>query len=382
MDKVAEKLDTSDVDKYVGKSIPGGHLKEPVSVTEIRRWVQALDYPNPRHFEEEAAAKSRFGEIVAPQSYTINCDVGHGSIPAMVGLIPGSHVMFGGDEFWFNGPRIRPGDKVRVERKFDGYSLAETRFAGPTLFARGDTLYVNQRNEPIAKQRSTMVRYRVDLARERDFYQDASAAPEFTPEQLREFKRVKAEWIRSGASGEGPGEVKVGDTLPTRLMGPHTAGSFAMEFSALTFSVWGASWYEDGYVGLETGWIPELMAEDTGDPMANLALNEGPASGHTNPDKAKLVGMPRNYGYGSSMGSWVLDYLAYWAGDLGFIRHAKIDYRSPVFEGDVSYFNAEVTDVRFDPLLGVQLATVKVKMTSQDGATQAAAVADVELRPL
>ena len=382
MDKVAEALDTTDIDKYVGKRIPGGHLKEPISITEIRRWVQALDYPNPRHFEEEAAKASRIGEIVAPQSFTINCDVGHGSVPAMVGLIPGSHVMFGGDEFWFNGPRVRPGDMVRVERKFDGYSLAETRFAGPTLFSRGDTLYVNHRNEPIAKQRSTMVRYRVEDAVKRGFYDNASEAPHFTAEQLREFKKIKADWIKSGASGEGPGDVKVGDTLPTRAIGPHTVNSFAMEFSALTFSVWGTSWYEEGYMGLETGWIPELMAEDTGDPMANLALNEGPTSGHTNPDKAKLVGMPRNYGYGSSMGAWTVDYLAYWAGDLGFIRHIKVDYRSPVFEGDISLLNGEVTDVRFDPLLGVQMASVKVRMTNQDGTTVASAVADVELRPI
>jgi hypothetical protein len=50
-----------------------------VNVTDIRRWVQAMRYPNPLHFDDEVAAVSAFGRIVAPQSFTICCDVGHGA---------------------------------------------------------------------------------------------------------------------------------------------------------------------------------------------------------------------------------------------------------------------------------------------------------------
>jgi acyl dehydratase len=378
-----ETLDTTDVDRYVGQPVGGGHLKEPITVTDIRRWVQAMDYPNPRHFDEAAAAKRPLGAIVAPQSFMTCCDVGHGSVPAIVGLIPGSHVIFGGDEFWFYGPRVRPGDKIRVERKFDGYKLAETKFAGPTMFSRGDTLYANQHNDPVAKQRSTMVRYRADLARARGYFEQTAPAPTFTDAQLREFARLRAAWIRSGERGEGPGEVKTGDKLPTRVVGPHTLTSFTKEFTAFIFSVWGSHYYDASYAGLDTGWIPELLAsDDSDDPLKNLSMDEGPTSGHTNLDKAKLVGMPRHYGYGSSIGTWVLDYVAYWAGDGGFIRHSKIDYRFPVFEGDVSLLNGEVTDVRFDSLLGVPLASLQIRMTNQDGAVIASGPVDVELYAL
>jgi predicted Zn-dependent protease len=46
-----------------------------------------------------------------------------------------------------------PGDRIRQERRLFDYSVKETKFAGPTVFARGDTTYLNQRDEGVAKQR-------------------------------------------------------------------------------------------------------------------------------------------------------------------------------------------------------------------------------------
>ena len=99
-------LDCSDLDRHMGKPIDPGRLKEPLANNDIRRWVQAMHYPNRVHYEDEFAAQSRFGRIVAPQSFAVATDDGHGTAPACVGLIPNSHLIFGGDEWWFHGPRI------------------------------------------------------------------------------------------------------------------------------------------------------------------------------------------------------------------------------------------------------------------------------------
>src|SRR5262249_49119571 len=151
-----------------------------------------------------------FGQIVAPQSFTVCCDVGHGAVPAIVGRIPDSHVVFGGDEWWFYGPRIYPGDSIRVKRRFDGYKMAETKFAGPTMFSRGDTHYFTQRKDPVAKQRSTMVRYRPDIARQRGYYEHTATVAPLSTDQLADIQRLRTEWMRSRQTGEGPGEIKVG----------------------------------------------------------------------------------------------------------------------------------------------------------------------------
>src|SRR3546814_9614589 len=46
----------------------------------------------------------------------------------------------------------------------------------------------------------------------------------------------------------------------------------------------------------------------------------GPSRGHLFPKYARKIGMPRSYGYGASMGAWVTDYLAGWAGEWGIDR--------------------------------------------------------------
>src|ERR1700743_2356477 len=134
------KLDLSDVEPRVGNVVGGGRQWDACAPTDIRRWVMALDYPNPIHWDEEFARASKFGGIVAPQSFTVAMDYGHGCHPACVGNIPGTHLIFAGEEWWFYGPPVRPGDKLVQERRFDGYSVSETAFAGPTTFTRCDTV--------------------------------------------------------------------------------------------------------------------------------------------------------------------------------------------------------------------------------------------------
>src|SRR5260370_42529852 len=93
-----ETLDTSDLDQYMGVPIEPGELKDPVNVGDIRRWVQAMHYPNPLHYDERWAAESRYGSIVPPQSLTVATATSHGSSPPPAGKIPNSHPILGGDD--------------------------------------------------------------------------------------------------------------------------------------------------------------------------------------------------------------------------------------------------------------------------------------------
>ena len=72
----------------------------------------------------------------------------------------------------------------------------------------------------------------------------------------------------------------------------------------------------------------------------------GPSRGHLQPRWAQHVGMPRGYGYGASMGAWVLDYVAAWAGEWGEIKHSSAQYRNPAFTGDATFLSGEVIDKR------------------------------------
>jgi len=379
-------LDTSDVDRQLGQRLGGGQLREPVSSTDIRRWVQGMQYPNPIHFDEDAARQGPFGGIVAPQSFAVCADTGHGATPAIVGAIPGTHMIFGGDEWWFYGPRIFPGDQLHQERWFHDYKIADTKFAGPTMFSRGDTVHRNQRGEPVAKQRSTAVRYLADEARKRGFFEQTAPIPAWTDARLDEIQTQRLDWIRSirDVGLRSFDSVEVGQKLPTRPIGPHTIQSFATEWRAFIFQAWGSTTREGHDHIPEAGWLSDMDRNVDGseiDPGLDDGLYRGPSRGHIDLEHAKLIGMPRMYGYGAAMGAWILDYASGWAGPYGCIRHSNIQYRFPPFEGDLSILDGTVLDKREDPTFDTCLATVELVMTNQDGTVMAKGPIDIQLPP-
>ena len=74
----------------------------------------------------------------------------------------------------------------------------------------------------------------------------------------------------------------------------------------------------------------------------------GPSRGHLFPRWARFIGMPRTYGYGASMGAWILDYLAGWAGEWGQVVHCNSQYRGPAFTGDITIMTGEIVDKMVD----------------------------------
>jgi acyl dehydratase len=384
-------LDTSDLDQYMGVPMMPGELKEAVAVNDIRRWAQAMHYPNPIHYDEGWAEESRWGRIIAPQSFTVTCDTSHGCAPAQVGRIPNSHLIFGGDEWWFFGPVVEPGDRLVCHRMPYDYKVTDTKFAGPTCFQRGDTLYINQKGERIAQQRSTSIRYQVRDAKEKKLFEEPRD-PEWTEQQLLELEEVKAGFIDQIQTLRHEKQlwasVEAGQELPTNVLGPHSLASFATEWRAYPMTIWGATRKgpstqtaeELGYTKEMAGFEGDRRMERLNPELTDGAYY-GPSRGHLQPQWARHVGMARGYGYGASMGAWVLDYVAAWAGEWGFVTHSQSQYRNPAFTGDATYIRGRVTDT-WEERRGRRsryIATVAVELTNQEGAIMAKGKADVEL---
>jgi acyl dehydratase len=387
----APELDLTDVDHRVGKPVGGGQLWDPCSSSDIRRWVMAMDYPNPLHWDEEFARESRYGGIIAPQSIAVALDYGHGAAPACVGYIPGSHLIFGGEEWWFYGSPVHVGDKLFQERRFHDYKVTDTKFAGPTMFSRGDTTHTNQHGALVARERSTAIRYLATEATKRGMYDNqADTVKRWTDTELNEIEKLRYTWLLSNRTGVSPHfeEVNVGDKLPRRVLGPHSIASFTTEYRAFLFNIWGTfhwvapSGVEDPWINQDPGWVEGFGFDEEGakiDPRKRDGLYVGPSRGHTDSSKASEIGMGRSYGYGATMGAWCTDYLAYWAGHDALVRHTKADFRGPAFEGDVTYFDAEVVGKEAESAWGVPLVQVKLRLTDQNGGVLVKCTAEVEL---
>jgi hypothetical protein len=380
-------LDCSDLDRYLGKAIQPARLREPLSNTDIRRWAQAMHFPNRLHYDNDYAAASRHGRIVAPQSFPVATDDAHGTASSCIGFIPESHMIFGGDEWWFHGPRIIAGDLIRNERVPYDYVIKETKFAGPTCFQRGDNDYYNQNNEKIATQRSTSIRYRADLAREMGSM-TANEDPVWTDPQLEDIEAQKLEYINMMHQlGHGKrywDDVKVGDKLPTRVFGPHSVASLATEWRAYLFTLWCGVHRRTDLDIAALGFTGPMAGKEQ-DPVLELENPEltdgayiGPSRGHLFPRWARYIGMPRAYGYGASMGSWILDYFSGWAGEWGTIVHSNCAYRGPAFTGDITISNATIIDKRIDEQQR-PIVQVDFKMTTQEGTVMATAKAEIQL---
>lgn len=379
-------LDTSDIDQYLGKPIESSELREPISVTDIRRWVHGMQYPNRLHYDPDFAAQGRWGGIVAPQSFAIACDDGHGAAPACVGKIPESHLLFGGDEWFFRDVRIKPGDRISVLRVPFDYVVKETGFAGPTCFQRGDNIYTNQDGEEIAVQRSTSIRYSAEAGGQSTDLSN-SEDPVWTEDELAALEDRKFAWVQMlhdlGHGERWWDEVTVGDALPERVFGPHSIASFTTEWRAFFMSIWGAFRFRKQ--DLEGMGFTREMAGYENDPdmvLVNPALTDGayygPSRGHLNPAWARKIGMPRGYGYGASMGSWITDYLSGWAGEHGRVVHSNSNYRGPALTGDVTIQTAEVTEKSVDED-GRHLIHVKHRMETQTGTVMATGTAQIAL---
>lgn len=380
-------LDTSDIDTYLGKPMQPARMIDPFANNDIRRWVQAMHYPNRLHYDAMYGMQSRFGQLVAPQSFPVTMDDGHGSAPSCIGLIPNSHMLFGGDEWWFYGPRIVAGDRVWNERIPFDYTVKETKFGGPTCFQRGDNFYYNQHGDLIAKQRSTSIRYS-QAAGQANTPTDNQDDPVWGDEELEALETRKFAWIEmlheQGHSARYWDTVKVGDVLPERVFGPHSIVSFTTEWRSYTFTQWGSmhrrtdlNMAELGFTGPMAG--PEQdPTEEARNPENTDGAYIGPSRGHLFPRWARFIGMPRGYGYGASMGAWITDYLAGWAGEWGMVRHSACNYRSPALTGDITIQTATVTDVFIDAD-GRHMVQIETKMQNQTGATLATAKAEVEL---
>jgi hypothetical protein len=304
-------------------------------------------------------------------------------------MIPNSHMLFGGDEWWFYGPTLRGGDRVWNERIPFDYKIKDTSSFGPTCFQRGDNFYYNSDGDLIAKQRSTSIRYSQSAGEaSQSGKTEGHDDPVWTDEELEALEDRKFTWIQMlhdlGHNARYWDTVNTGDELPERVFGPHSIVSFTTEWRSYLFTSWGTTHRRTdldiealGFVGPMAGKEQDPTLERI-NPEQTDGAYIGPSRGHLFPRWARYIGMPRGYGYGASMGAWITDYLSGWASEWGMVRHSNCNYRSPALTGDITIQTGKIVD-KFIDADGRAMVQVDMRMTNQLGSVLATAKAEIEL---
>ncbi len=133
----------------------------PIEASDIRKWAIASYWPDkpPRlYWDEEYAAGTRYGEIVAPQDF--NPFAWPIERPPRVeggSRQPGQRGMNGGQVETYGVP-MRIGDVITSRTRLKGWNERTTSL-GLTMFTETEIEWRNQRGEHVKTRISTGIRY-------------------------------------------------------------------------------------------------------------------------------------------------------------------------------------------------------------------------------
>lgn len=180
-DPVRERLE-----RFVGKPMgPPSLAPDPVNVPMIRHWVDALDDRNPAYLDEAAAAKTRFGGIVAPPAMLQTWSMPRPKIQGIAerGGAPmemtGENVVRALDAEGYVGTLatnselefvryLRPGDRLRVSTELESVSARKKTGLGQGYFVTWVTTYRSEDDETVGRQLFRIFKFdpsTIDLAK-------------------------------------------------------------------------------------------------------------------------------------------------------------------------------------------------------------------------
>ena len=129
----------------------------------IRRFVLAIDDPNPLWQDEEYARQSRYGSIIAPPTFVLTIGFDELQQPVLKS-IPSGGILHGSTELECYQP-VRAGDIISVTTKIANIRGRQDRKMGKMVFVTLDITYKNQRQELVAKCQQMIIGYKIEGTR-------------------------------------------------------------------------------------------------------------------------------------------------------------------------------------------------------------------------
>jgi acyl dehydratase len=156
-------LDAATID-WIGRPLATLHSL-PVDANDIRRWAQAVYYPQPPppdFYDLQVARRGPWGELVAPRDfnpYAWNPDFHPDTYPWMrgMGVEPGSRGLNGGQSSWYFAP-IRVGDVISASVSLIDAFERDGRL-GTMMFLLDEARWTNQRGELVRIGQRTSIYY-------------------------------------------------------------------------------------------------------------------------------------------------------------------------------------------------------------------------------
>lgn len=326
-----EMLD--DVRKFIGTSFRIAHSvnnKEATGIA-IQKFVDGIGDSNPLWTDQEYAAKTKYGRVIAPPSWVFSVFSGiQYGFRGIGGFHSGSTI-----EFYrpiFQDDAITP---EMICTAIEGPK--KSIFAEKTVIERNDNLYRNQKGELVTKVTWEVIHFEREKAKKKGKYHHIELPHPWKEEELKKIEEEVLNEQRSGANTPSWDNVEIGQELKPLVKGPVTMTD------EIAFLIGGGAP------------IPRLTAHA-------VALNfyrrhpawafRDPASCglepiyavHYNRAAAKAQGLPYQYDVGFQRNAWQIHLLTNFAGDDGWLKKSFCEFRKFVYFSDVVWLKGTITE--------------------------------------
>ncbi len=339
----------------------------------IRLCAISFGSDNPIHCDEDYAASSRWGAVIAPGPMLQNMGSPMRGDPrpddiikAKKGLFKNIHAIHSGTQWdWYR--HVLPGDRIyRIEGQ-DSVDVRKSEFAGQTVVMVSRSIAINQHGQIVGIMRQSQHRTERETAGKRGKYKDVQPAS-YTDADIAEIDEIYAQEHVQGSKPRYWEDVEIGDSLGRMAKGPLTVSDvIAFHMTGVAQVPWG---FAPGRLGYQRRMkMPAAYVKDM-QGIPDLVMRM-----HWDNDWAKGMGSPMAYDYAMQRDFWIYHYLTDWCGDNAIVTRMFSQMRKFNYIGDTQIVTGEVVGKRMEGTNA--LVDIECRLTSQRGDVTTLATATV-----
>jgi acyl dehydratase len=335
------------------------------TIDAFRHYLAGLGDDNPLFFDRDYAARTRWGEPIAPPLFVWTMgepDEPEGTEPSdeYKELVKGDPIRGTGAlqadlQYEFYRP-ITLGDRVYRRETFSGIQDKRSSWGGRAIHWWRGVATRNHRNEIVHLQRGMWIRAERTPVSE---VKDPQPPPDrYTPEQLAEIDACYAAQRRRGSEPRFWEDIELGEELPMKVKGPLRVTDlivwhvgWGMQFQTHAFDF--AYRTRQATPGLYTPTplnVPDIVQRM-----------------HWEEEWAHKVGAAARYDFGGLREAFLMHLVTDWMGDAAWLWKLNVQHRKFFYIGDTTWVKGRVTDKReVDGRFEVDLA---VECVNQRGVT-------------
>ncbi|WP_336965297.1 FAS1-like dehydratase domain-containing protein [Sphingobium aquiterrae] len=332
----------------------------------IRHFAWGVGDDNPLWLDADYAAKSPYGQIVAPPCilYAVDNTVIAPKLPGMQWIYAGTGWT------WFEPIFI--GDTFTTEVCLKKLEIKSGRRFPQWVLQTGEARYYNQHGRLVATANARCARTpRGDkLAEAKGKQLGATSEPHrYTAEEI---ERIEAQMLSEPRQGDEPlfwEDVTAGEDIPQVVRGPLSIVDIMAWYSAQQ----GAQ----PYGGVHGDALRYRQRHQDYHVNETTGARESAGRGHLEARTGGDVGMGGAYDIGPQRITWAQHMLTNWIGDHGFLHTLDVAVLRPNLVGDTLWWSGKITGKTVRD--GQGLVELDVRAINQLGALSASGTASVIL---